>query len=56
MSAYTWGLGKNGQLGNGVCETKHVPQKIKQHFNQKPDGSSIRKIKQVDCGALFTGK
>ncbi|XP_005094677.1 ultraviolet-B receptor UVR8 [Aplysia californica] len=44
MALYTWGLGSNGQLGTGNLETKHTPQNI------KPPG----KVKQVDCGALFT--
>lgn len=50
MSVYTWGLGKNGQLGIGISETQHIPQLVK----TTDDGKRIKRIKGIDCGALFT--
>ncbi|XP_059175679.1 RCC1 domain-containing protein DDB_G0279253-like [Physella acuta] len=50
MSVYTWGLGKNGQLGTGKAETSHTPQLLTKAFAEHP----LHLVHQISCGALFT--
>ncbi|CAL1539924.1 unnamed protein product [Lymnaea stagnalis] len=50
MAVYTWGFGKNGQLGLGNKETVHTPQPA----NKTSAGQNLKSVVQVCCGGLFT--
>ncbi|WCJ35957.1 Regulator of chromosome condensation (RCC1) family with FYVE zinc finger domain [Euphorbia peplus] len=43
---YTWGKGKNGQLGHGDLRDKHIPTLVKALKN--------RPVKSLACGSNFT--
>lgn len=51
MAVYTWGLGKTGQLGTGRLETEYTPQLV----NRTAEGLELEAVKNISCGALFTG-
>ena len=48
MAVYSWGLGKNGQLGSGLKENETLPTKAK--FDKATSDQAIA----VSAGGLFT--
>ena len=48
MAIYSWGLGKNGQLGSGLKENETLPTKAK--FDKK----TLNQVVAVSAGGLFT--
>ena len=48
MAVYSWGLGKNGQLGSGLKEDQTLPTKAK--FDKTTSDQAVA----VSTGGLFT--
>jgi len=47
---YTWGQGRSGQLGVGICRTKNLPQKVTFDFENEEAGEDVERLRSCSAG------